>query len=213
MYRQDYIKRMVEEIGALWALIHKALLAENLPLAFQELDKAFVELAGVDRDTAQKTTAEFLVLMTSMRKANDVDRTLALAELLTLEADAYEHLDQHEMRARLLAKALEVLLQANATQTYAGSEIHLQRIDTLFERLKPSGFEAATAWRLFTFFERQGRYDKAEDMILDLLDQDEQYRDHAADYYERLRELPDHVLVLGGLPRDEVELGIERLQA
>lgn len=211
-YSQDYIKRMIEQIGEAWAEVVALLKQDDPARAIERLDQAYRDLVHLDRDLVHKTSEDFLILATTVGKVGDVDRSLALADLLRIEAEIHEHQDEPELRAACLFKAINVLVEASLRLSHASSQEHVERIDQLATDIKGLEAAPATHWRLFRYFESRSQFDKAEDALYELLDADpDVYADHGIDFYQRLLKQPDHVLEQGGLPRAEVQDGLEQL--
>jgi len=65
---------------------------------------------------------------------------------------------------------------------------------------------------LLDYLEEKGRFDEAENLVLDWIEgeSDESFT-YAAGFYQRLLELEDAELIVGGLTRDEVRAGLDAL--
>jgi tetratricopeptide (TPR) repeat protein len=210
-YSQDYVKRLIEEIGQVWARI-LVLLDERKPAeAFETLDKAYRDLANIDRDLVHKTSEDFLILSTMVGKVGDVDRTLALAELLKIEAALHAEQGDEGQRDVCLSKAINLLCEAYLRLHHGSTSAHTELIDDIAAQLKSVDLSEPTEWRLFQMYERRGMYLEAEDTLHRLIDLNDAAIDHGIAFYERLLALPDHVLTNSGLPRDEVQDGLDDL--
>lgn len=213
MYSQDYIKRMIEQLGEVWTYVIELLARGELPKVYEELDKAYRELVHLDRDLVHKSSDDFLVLSTMLGATVESDRAMALADLLRLEAEVHDRVHQNDERDACLIKALNVLLEVHARVNNKGSPLLLDRIAQLHEASATADLPALTQWRLFRFFDSRGDYAKAEDALYPLIDEAPAYLEHGLDFYERLLRLPDHALEQGGLPRAEVEAALTDLRA
>ncbi len=213
MYSQDYIKRMIEQLGEVWTYVIALLARGELPKVYEELDKAYRELVHLDRDLVMQSSEDFLVLSTMLGATVESSRAMALADLLRLEAEVHDRVHQNDERDACLIKALNVLLEVHARVNNKGSPLLLDRIAQLHESCANAQLPALTQWRLFRFFDGRGDYAKAEDALYPLLDEAPAYLEHGLDFYERLQRLPDHALEQGGLPRAEVEAALADLRA
>ncbi len=208
---------MAAALNAFWeALVPQIDVLDDAELR-QRLDGAYRQFAGVDRTLVHQTTPEFLLMMTSMGNFGDHDRTLALVDLLIIEADVQERIEAYGTQLACLEKALQLLLDAYDKQPHAASEGHLRRINGLFAEMMGvrSSVCLKALERLLAHYEQRGRFDKAEDVLYELVDTDaEAYvaSGYARAFYERLLARSDHELNEGGLPRDEVEAGLSRLE-
>jgi tetratricopeptide (TPR) repeat protein len=210
-YSQDYVKRLIEELGQVWSQIVTQLREGKPEHAFATLDKAYRELANIDRDMVHKTSEDFLILSTMVGKVGDVDRTLALAELLKIEGALYAEQGDDENAVTCRSKALNLLCEAYLRLHHGSTSAHTELIDEIAVALKNADLSEPTEWRLFQMYERRGKYLEAEDTLHRLIDLNDGAIDHGIAFYERLLQLPDHVLNNGGLPRDEVQDGLDDL--
>lgn len=209
-YSQDYIKRMLEQLGELWAEVVGQLTRGDDAAALERIEQAYRDLVHLDRDLVHKTGEDFLILAVTVGKVGDIDRSIALCDLLRLEAQVHERTGDEATRQQCLLKALNIVLEAALRLSHGTSQLHVERIDALLEEARTCDLSVATLWRIFTYHEMRGRFDKAEDAVYELIELDpDTYSEQAHEFYARLMLLPDHELERGGLTRAEVEEGIE----
>jgi hypothetical protein len=92
---------------------------------------------------------------------------------------------------------------------------HLPPVDELVAALRPHALSARTYATLILYYERQGQFGRAEDVLFDWLDQASDPADALTvgeGFYGRLRLLSDEALGTGELPRAELEAGLGELQ-
>jgi tetratricopeptide (TPR) repeat protein len=212
-YSQDYIKRLIEQLGELWHGIITLLKQNDVGRAEARLDAAYREFLHMDRDLVHGTSDDFLVLAVGIGRTGDVDKVLALADLLRIEAEIFEKKGDEAGRDICRVKALNVLCEALARSNHSGSSEHVERIDALVVQVQDAALSAPTLLRMHRMYEARGQFDKAEDRLFELLDIDGEQMGLGYAFYERLQALPDHVLVEGGLPREEVDAALEELDA
>jgi tetratricopeptide (TPR) repeat protein len=208
---QDYIKRMIEEIGAIWSQIVRHLTMSDFDKAEMCLDQAYKDLLHLDRNLIHNTSDDFLVMLTSVGKVGNVDKSLAMGELLNIEAEICEAKDEADKAYACRVKALNVLIESLLRLSHSTSSEHVERIDKLFDKLREYELPLATKSRAMNFYERVGRFEKAEDMLHDCIDEDDTFIDVGIAFYQRLLLRPNHELEIGGLPRDEVQDGLAEL--
>lgn len=208
-YSQDYIKRMLEQLGEVWAEVVGQLTRGEDAAALERIEQAYRDLVHLDRDLVHKTGEDFLILAVTVGKVGDVDRSIALCDLLRLEAQIHARAGDEEMQQACLTKALNVLLEAALRLSHGSSQLHTERIDALLAEARAFDVGASTLWRTFVYHEQRGAYASAEDAIYELIDVDpDVYGPEAHEFYLRLAALPDHALERGGLTRAEVEEGL-----
>jgi hypothetical protein len=209
-YSQDYIKRMLEQLGEIWAEVVAHLTRGDDAAALERIDEAYRDLVHLDRDLVHKTSEDFLILAVTVGKVGDIDRSIALCDLLRLEAQVHDRAGDDALREMCLLKALNVLLEAALRLSHGTSQVHIERIDALLAEARAFDLNVPTLWRIFTYHEMRGRFDRAEDALYELIDLDaDTFVTQAHEFYARLSALPDHDLERGGLSRAEVEEGME----
>ncbi len=210
-HSQDYVKRLVEEIGQVWAEIRALFEQNKTELAFDALDAAYRKHVRLDRDLVHKTSEDFLILSTAVGKVGEADRAIVLGDLLKIEAAMHDKTGNIEMRDSCLLKALSVVCAAYLKMHHSSTLGHIELIDELAAATADLERQPATNWRLLQVYEQRRLFDKAEDTLYDLVDADPAYIDQGIAFYERALALPDHILAEGGLPRDEAQDGLESL--
>jgi len=66
--------------------------------------------------------------------------------------------------------------------------------------------------KVFRYYERMGRYDRAEDVLYEILEVKPEFSNEGVQFYERLLKRSDEELVKGNLPRDEVLEGMQEMK-
>lgn len=216
-YSADYIKRMIEQMGAFLLALRDKLDEDKPNEVLTDVQESYRQLFGVDGEFLLNAPENYLALMTGIGRVGDSDKTISLADLLTIEGEAYALKGMYEESVRRYSKALNVLIDTFLTLGYAKSADHTERIAHLVSLTADETMPSETLLRLFRYSERIGEFAQAEDILYELLESaltDVAYDDLADEgvaFYERLQGLDDVTLVAGGLPRDEVEDGLHEL--
>jgi len=215
-YSQDYIKRMIEQFGE-FLLALKQLLAENRQeQAREQLDLAYRELLGMDAQFIREAPDDYLILIGGLSQVGDMDKSAVLGDLLTADGDWHTLRGDYELAQTCYLKATSVLVEALLRQPFGTSRDYVEKIEALVEKLAHFEVPYQTRERLFRYHERMGKYAEAEDELYHLLAEapdDESLIEAGIAFYERLLQLKDHELLIGGLPRDEVQAGLAELEA
>lgn len=229
MFRKDYLLRMMEEmteaIGKAFTLRQQRKHTE----ALSELDELMRRQFGMNLSLLNSLPAEDVIEMFRFRGVIEVDNLQQAARLIEEEAYVYQEKarvegidDQEKMEAE--DAALVRLMRALHFYLYAlnhGANPQLlqapERVEGVIEQIQGYELPARTEKQLALYREQQGRYDAAENGWYRLLhlgpDYPVQYEEDARAFYQRLTELTDEQLELGGLPRDEVEEGMAQIEA
>jgi tetratricopeptide (TPR) repeat protein len=215
-YSQDYIKRMLEQIGEFVVALKQMLVEDRLGEAREQLDLAYREALGLDPQFVRDAPEDYLILTAGMSRVGDVDKSLVLADLLSADGDWHARNGDYDVAQQCHIKAINVTLEIYLRQPFGTSREHIDRVEALIDKVEQYEVPYDTRWRLFRYHERMGQYADAEDDLYELLDaapENEALIDEAAAFYQRLLGLKDHELLLGGLPRDEVQAGLEDVLA
>lgn len=215
-YSQDYIKRMIEQFGEFLLALKRLLTEDKRAEAREQLDLAYRELLGMEPQFVRDAPDDYLILATGLAQVGDTNKSVALGELLSADGDWHALAGEYDAAQACYVKAANVLLEALLRQPFGVAKDDIARMDALIEKLAHFDVPFATRERLFRYHERIRRFADAEDDLYGLLEdapEDESLLEAGVAFYERLLRLKDHELLLGGLPRDEVEAGLAELEA
>ena len=217
-YSQDYIKRMLEQFGE-FLLALKALMREDRQgEAREQLDLAYKEALGLDPEFVRNAPDDYLILSAGQSRVGDVDKSLVLSDLLAMDGDWHALAGEYDVAATCYAKSMNVLAESVLRQPFGVAKEHLERVADLEGKVDQFDPPFDTRERMFRLHERIGQFAAAEDdlyHLLDLSEGDDELGDHITErgiaFYQRLLQMKDSELMLGGLPRSEVQEGLEDL--
>ncbi len=217
-YSQDYIKRMLEQFGEFLLALKKLMSEDKQEEAREQLDLAYKEALGLDPVFVRNAPDDYLILSAGMSRVGDVDKSLVLADLLAADGDWHALAGEYDTAAACYAKAMNVLAESVLRQPFGVAREHVERVAELEMKIDQYDPPYETRERMFRLHERIGQFAAAEDdlyHLLDLSDGDDDVSAHVVErgiaFYQRLLTLKDHELMLGGLPRGEVQDGLEDL--
>jgi hypothetical protein len=212
MIEQDYIMRMITMMTAVIARVLHLKYAREFPQALLELETASKSILGIPIALLNGLTEDQIIdLYHSDLTASAVKLHVA-GLLLKEEADLLAVQGRTEECTAYSSKALSLLLESLLAIGEPMEEHHLTAIDALRERLKDLPMSVALRGRLMRFYEWQGSFAKAEDLLFDIMDEDELYAGEGVAFYQRLLKKSDTALTHGNLPREEVQEGLRRVQ-
>ncbi|MBD3922563.1 hypothetical protein H8B09_27805 [Paenibacillus sp. PR3] len=233
MLQRDYMMRMIESmtdtLGQMMGLRKQQKQEEALALSGDLLEK----LLRMKPELARKLSAGDLISMLSQRGTADPEDLRALGTLMSAEADTFEELGRDAEATALRGKALHMLLaaeveeeahasvlanelglSAEAVHEESGEQASLVKSDEaalLMERLGNARLPRSTGLLAATSCERRGWYDKAENYLYAMYEDGVGKESDLKAFYNRLLLLNDDQLKTGGLPREELLLGLEEL--
>jgi hypothetical protein len=212
MLRKDYIMRLIEQLGVAMARIIALKNNNQAHEALKEIEQACEKYLGLDPRVIEAASGEALLGLMSMGGKFDPRRAVLLGELLKEEGELYEMESMAERSYWGYTRSLWLFLESMNSDPAVRTPENLE--DTRFVLGKLARYELSPELksRLFCYYEWNGEFDKAEDMLFDLLDRDRHaWVERGMQFYARLGAKPDAELARGGLPREELELGMKEL--
>jgi len=204
--------RLIEQLGVAMARIISLKNNNQAHEALKEIEQACEKYLGLDPRVIEAASGEALLGLMSMGGKFDPKRAVLLGELLKEEGELYEMESMAERSYWAYTRSLWLFLESLNQDPSLRTPENLE--DTRFVLRKLARYELSPELksRLFFYYEWAGQFDKAENALFDLLDRDRhQWLERGMQFYERLSAKPDDELVRGGLPREELEQGMEEL--
>jgi tetratricopeptide (TPR) repeat protein len=208
---QDYILRMIQQMGLFVTGILQRRKDGDDGQALVEIEEAYGRMTGLHASLVHGLSEDDLVSMMTAQGSIHPERFVAMAILLHEEGDIYSDHEDIAQALPRMQKALRLYLEA------------WERSDALRHETIP-GLDQTITWMagypvtpdtrllLLDYLEEKGRFDEAENLILDWIEgESDEAFDYAEAFYQRLLELSDAELIVGGLTRDEVRAGLEAL--
>lgn len=214
MVRQDYILRMIEKFGEILRQIVSQNSSEHFEEARKNIAQTCEELVGLGIEEVGSTADSKLVakLLKDRSPQEGRDRLYMLIALLNVAGENHLKQGLAEKHQACVLKALNLMLtiggftDEEVTPEYAPkAEALLQQLDAL---------PAKTLVGLMQFYESHNELGKAEDRLFELIDlmEDKQPAiELGSAFLHRQLAKSDEELVLGNLPREEVEEGLAEL--
>ncbi len=210
MIERDYIMRMIDMLAKVLARILFLNTARDFPRAASELAAASRNLLGIDHEILLMMADDQLIELLGNDDALAAPKCFVVGMLL--EADAELARAQGEPAEQLLVKSLSLLTASYQRQGGPITEAHEKTIEDLAQRLRAYELPVGVGDRLFAYFESTGQFGRAEDILFELIDRDPAHIEAGIAFYRRLSSLDDAALERGGLPREEVNEGMQELQ-
>lgn len=214
MYEKDYLIRIIRKLVVILAEIGGLTRNARFREAFEKINSAAVKLLGLSSRTIEAMVYKELVQLMTFDGMPDIGKCLALGELLKAEGELFEAKgDTSEAYHRYL-KGLNILLEAYKAVEGSDREVYISPIEEIYNKISDYKLPDETQIMMLKYYEKTGRFSKAEDMLFSLVDEygsrEDVIREGTA-FYERLLEKSPEELASGELPRDEVLEGLASL--
>jgi hypothetical protein len=209
-FKNDYIMRLIEQLGVALAQIafHKG--RDEYDEAEELVSRTAQKLLGFDIGLLRQLSDEGIVRLLRRPDAADVSGYLAAAELCREQGEIDERRGSADAGYDAYHKALSLFLEAHEGAPEGWTDDYADKVAFLLDRLREYPLPPTVNRKLFRYFERQGDYGQAENVLFRLAEAgDPEAGAAGAAFYARLRGKPDADLEQGGLPRAEMEEGAE----
>jgi len=217
MFKKDYIMRMIEQMTAVLSEVLALGNNKSYNDAFVLTNGTLRDLTGLGSASLRQLPTEALLDQLMMRDdLGWAETAVSVATILhqegTLHADQDDELAAYECHQQ----ALQILLATHRRRPGVDWPDFAPNISTLLEHLDAVILPGETYAQLLHYFEEQGDYGRAEDILFtwrDSLPDDGEVIETGSDFYNRLLQKSDLELESGNLPRAEVRAGLSDLIA
>ncbi|MFC4103118.1 DUF6483 family protein [Paenibacillus xanthanilyticus] len=211
MFQRDYFMRMIEQIGevsgALLGLRREKKQEEALQFIDEQLDKLF----RMNGKLARSLSDTDLIRMMSRSGVVETANVQGIALLLKEEGQLHEELGDEEAAYAVRLKSLHLFARMALLDAPPLAKPAAEEAEELIAKLAAYELPVATKRLLGEFYEAHGRFDKAEDVHYELMEDGELPRSETEAFYRRLLLLPDETLEHGGVTREEVGAALKQL--
>jgi hypothetical protein len=225
MVNKDYILRLAERFGRMLAIVLRLRKYNQHEEALIAVDEALYQATGLTLGFINAASEETLLALLSPLGTLNIEKCLWIALLLKEEGAIYEELGQSDRAYYRYLKSLNLFLIV-LLDVHELTEIDVTaNIDELLQLLDAYELPLQTKIRLFRYEEMLGNYAKAEDILFEMLNSDEQPAEPDAvpfseieiieqgrDFYQRLLRKTDADLQAGNFARIEAEEGLAQLR-
>ncbi|MCQ6558826.1 DUF6483 family protein [Paenibacillus mendelii] len=213
MFQRDYFMRMIEQmsvvVGQVMGLRRERKQEEALLVIDELLDREFRLNAKLIRSLSDRD----LIAMMTRNGIVETANVYAIARLLKEEGDLHEELQRPESSYPSRLKSLHLFIRLALLDAPSVLKTPTEEAFELLADLKGYELPAETKQLLLEWHEAERRYDLAENVLYELMEDDVLTKADADDFYSRLLLLPEESLEAGGLPRDEIIDGRRQLYA
>jgi len=216
MFQKDYIMRMIEQFTTALATIIRLKSTDKIEEQQLVVNKALYDFTGLS-ESAMETLAykDLISLVSGFKEINPV-KCYIMAELMKEKADVFERLGETDQAYNLYLKSFSIYAEVLLLDQSSELEPNFKTIDQTINKIKQFPHPNETQILLFHYYEQIMNYDKAENVLFELIDQSSDkkvMRSEGIAFYDRLLNKKSEELEKGNLPSDEVLEGLEKLQS
>lgn len=211
MIHRDYIMRFIDQLIQVLSKILFNKDNQNYTAALEEIHVTYKSLLGFDPHLIHSLTDSEIIALLKIGEMFEAEKCYAIAKLLKIEAEILEEQD-FSTAYPLFQKSLSLFIET----VISGNDVELENcneeIDCNYQKIESYIILPGLKYKLFRYYEHQGRFSKAEDFLFELIEAG--YPDIQAEseaFFKRLQTKSDEELILGNLPRNEVEEGLREI--
>lgn len=219
MLRNDYLMRLIEQFTQVMTIALGFKKAKDYQKSLSVIQNTLQQIFGVDAKFIDSIPEEDLLILLKVNEIIVPDRAVMIAALQKVTGEIYEIQGNQEgcyyAYLKSLTLSLEVWLNDTDTSAQTLLKEYLPEIDSLDAKLADYNLPYPTKFRLWRYYEKFGKYAKAEDILYELLEDEEYGMDivnEGISFYRRLLSKSDPELTAGKLPREEVEESLAKLE-
>lgn len=180
--------------------------------AIAEIDSAASTILGLNMEMIERIPPSALKDVLGSDPALLRSRLYAAGVLLKEKGEVLELQENWDDSAELYVKSLAFFIEEMPDLKDPESEKEIRSIDFVIDKVSDFELPVGLKRRLVGYFENTGRYDKAENTIFEIIDEDGSYLGEGISFYERLLLKSEEELEDGRLPRNEVEESLAELR-
>ena len=218
MVNKDFLMRQIELFTRRLTILLGLRQFDKFEEALIYVDDLYLQTLGLTSHFVNSLSEHMLLEMISPLGVLNIDKCLWLAVLLKAEGDIYDDQGEHTESYYRYLKSLFLFLAAfsyekSLRDTQLGTELV-----TLLDKLDEYELPLPTGKQLFVYYELNGQYAKAEDILFEMLDRNtieltyrEQLVEDGKAFFERLLRKSNSDLLAGNFSRVEAEEGLAQL--
>lgn len=211
MFRRDYLMNMIEQmteaVGQILQLKKELKHQEALLVIDEFLDKRF----GISGKLIRSLSDKDLMAVLTTNGVIETDKIQAIAVTLKQESDLYAETGNDDASFVSGLKALQLFMRLSLVDAEPTITNPSKEAGELLERFKTYELPSYTKQLQAEWLEGEGQFDRAEDVLYELMEDGVTSSEEMEAFYRRLLFYADEKLEAGGLPREEVEYGLQAL--
>jgi len=208
---RDFFLRMIHQLAQVIAKVLKLNEVQQYTEALEEIQLSSKQLLGMDLRLITSLSDTEFIRFFSLGERFDVEKCVVTAKLLLLIGDVRERQSEENEKYHSYATSLSLLLELLFRESETLPKEYFDEIDVLIGKLSSYELPPTLQQKLFRFYGIVGRYDIAENVLFDLVQNNPAFGAEGVKFYERLRTKSDEELERGNLPRKEIEAGLAEL--
>jgi tetratricopeptide (TPR) repeat protein len=219
MMQKDYILRMIQQLSRVLIQILHLREIKDYEGALTYIDDVFKQALGFSSDLITSVPDETLLAMLTSFDVLDIEKCFLVARLLKAEGDIYVDQGDFDTSYYRYLRCLYLFFAILFSDSSINDPDIFVEIEGLLDKLEDYELPVEIKSQLFQYYERTGRYSRAEDVLFELLEVDDEGNEPESKlveqgiaFYERLLRKQDTELVAGNFSWEEAREGLAQLK-
>lgn len=209
MLKRNLTSELVEKFNEALNKIIASKNEGNYDNALNLIDNTFKDIFRLSVKFFNSFSDENLIDMVNTDGTINADKCIIMAKLLEEEADVLEHQNKLDESFYINLKSLNLFIEAYISKdNNCDLQNYFSDIDMIIDKVSEYKISSSLQNKIIEYYIKANRYDKAEDSIYNLLNEtnfNNDYIKSSIALYENLLLKSDEELLIGNLPREEIE--------
>jgi hypothetical protein len=211
MFERDYFMRMIGQMAQVMGQMMGLRKEHKQEEALLIIDDLFNQQFRLNAKLIRSLSDADLVRIMTTNGVVETANLHAIALLMKEEAEILDELGRPDQSYVSRLKAFHLFIRLSLLDSSSLLRTPSEEAADLAAQLNVYELPQATKLLVFEWYEAERRYDQAENVLHELLEDGAVPWEEADDFYRRMLLLPDERLIEGGLPKNEVIEGRMRL--
>ncbi|ERI95042.1 hypothetical protein HMPREF1982_00528 [Clostridiales bacterium oral taxon 876 str. F0540] len=214
MIKNDYFKTKMKQLSETITKILELNKTQQFQESHEAIGEAFKQLLGLNQELAENLSYTDLMNFVASYESTEGAKLLILAELLKLDGDIFKAEGDVMKAFNISLKSFNIYVNA-ILKDYDLLDQSKGNIESILNDINEYEIPFESKKLLFQYYEITKKYDKAEDIFYELIEDSNNSEDIVnlgICFYERLLGKTEEELEKGNLPKDEIEETLNSLR-
>ncbi len=214
MLSEDYLVRKIMQFASVIAKITGLKMGGQYQVALEAIDQSLEELLGINAVVAKLLDDESLYRALTINEVIDLERLSFIAELFKEKGDILNLQKQKPESDNCYLRSLHYYLMMSSNKDPSQPYELSQKINELILKLVNYGLPEKTMLDLFCYYENEGEYAKAENILTILVNRPKENADlryEIISFYQRLLLKSQKELSACGMNKKQIRLKLKDL--
>jgi hypothetical protein len=203
---------MIHQLAQVIARVLKLSEVKHFDEALEEIQTSSRQLVGMEARLLTSLSDTEIIRLMSLGDRFDAERCVAAAELLRMTGKVNALQGREAMSHHCYVTSLSLFLELLLRETGTLPKEYFDKVECTIQEVVKYELPLALQRKLFQYYEDVGKFDLAENVLFEIIQEEPEFVQEGMKFYGRLRTKTDEELQKGNLPRHEVEESMKDLE-